>query len=298
MAAPQADTLARQLADAFESRAIPYAIGGSLALAAWGYARATVDVDIDVFVEHDVLDPVFAALETIGCELDRAPAGRGACDRGDFRATLHGMRVDVFIPSIPLYAAAQRRVVPVVMEHGAVASGGDDAGISQVPQAFAGADPLELRLDLVLEEPRAGGRHRRQVAAGADIVGPAHQLELAGVPPEPDAESGQESHTGPGGLNEDGAVHRDPEQVGLELHQEVVGGRPAVHAQLADSRVCVRLHGVHDVAGLVRDGFEGCARNFRPARTPGQADDRATSLHVPVGRSEPDERGHEVDAAV
>lgn len=110
MSAPQADTLARELADALEARAIPYAIGGSIALAAWGYARATVDVDIDIFVEHDALDPVFDTLEGVGCALDRSAARLRARDRGDFMATLRGMRIDVFVPSISLYASAQQRV--------------------------------------------------------------------------------------------------------------------------------------------------------------------------------------------
>ena len=110
MSAPQADALARELADTLEARAIQYAIGGPIALAAWGYARATVDVDIDVFVAHDALQPVFDALEAVGCELDRCAASERARDRGDFRASLHRMRIDVFVPSIPLYASAQKRV--------------------------------------------------------------------------------------------------------------------------------------------------------------------------------------------
>lgn len=110
MSAPQADTLARRLADVLQERGIPYAIGGSIALAAWGYARATIDVDLDVFVEHDGLEPVFDALESAGCVLDRSAAGARARDRGDFQASLHGMRVDVFVPSIPLYDAAHKRV--------------------------------------------------------------------------------------------------------------------------------------------------------------------------------------------
>jgi hypothetical protein len=110
LSAPQADALARELADTFEARGIPYAVGGSIALAAWGYARATVDVDLDVFAEPDALEPVFEALEAVGCVLDRAAATARAHERGDFRTSLRGMRVDVFVPSIPLYESARRRV--------------------------------------------------------------------------------------------------------------------------------------------------------------------------------------------
>lgn len=107
---PLADVLARRLADVLEARGIPYAIGGSLSLATWGYARATVDVDLDVFVSHDALDPVFDALIAAGCHLDREACRSSARDRGDFRATLDGMRVDVFVPSFPLYGSARARI--------------------------------------------------------------------------------------------------------------------------------------------------------------------------------------------
>ncbi|MBM4246509.1 MAG: hypothetical protein FJ148_22385 [Deltaproteobacteria bacterium] len=47
LAAPE---LARRIADALEAERIPYAIGGAPALAAWGFPRATSDVDLDFFV--------------------------------------------------------------------------------------------------------------------------------------------------------------------------------------------------------------------------------------------------------
>lgn len=45
---PAAPALARSLADALEGARIPYAVGGALALAVWGFPRATSDVDLDV----------------------------------------------------------------------------------------------------------------------------------------------------------------------------------------------------------------------------------------------------------
>lgn len=49
MNAPSAPDVARRLADALEAGGLPYAIGGALAMAVGGFARATVDVDLDVF---------------------------------------------------------------------------------------------------------------------------------------------------------------------------------------------------------------------------------------------------------
>ena len=42
--------VARQLADALEDNDIEYAIGGALALGYYATPRATVDVDINIFV--------------------------------------------------------------------------------------------------------------------------------------------------------------------------------------------------------------------------------------------------------
>lgn len=107
---PTAPELARRIADAFEAEQIPYAIGGALALAAWGFPRATNDVDIDVFVEPDDLGKVLATLELVGCELDRESCIASARDRGDFRARFGRMRIDFFVPAIPFYRSAESRV--------------------------------------------------------------------------------------------------------------------------------------------------------------------------------------------
>lgn len=107
---PAAPELARRIADAFEAGGIPYAIGGALALATWGFPRATNDVDIDVFVTPEELDEVLTILERIGCELDRQACIDSARQRGDFRARFERMRIDFFVPSIPFYQSAKARL--------------------------------------------------------------------------------------------------------------------------------------------------------------------------------------------
>jgi hypothetical protein len=113
---PAAPALARSLADALEGARIPYAVGGALALAVWGFPRATNDVDLDVFVPPENLDPVFDVLIGAGCEVDRIGARRSAAERGDFKVRLQGMRIDVFVPSIPLYDSAANRIRQALLE--------------------------------------------------------------------------------------------------------------------------------------------------------------------------------------
>lgn len=108
------DPLAAALAfaAALEARGVDYAIGGALALSMWSEPRMTSDVDVNVFVEPEGLEPVFDAIEAVGARVDRALARRQAEDRGMFIArwpSLHPL--DVFIPSIEFsYEAARTRV--------------------------------------------------------------------------------------------------------------------------------------------------------------------------------------------
>jgi hypothetical protein len=113
---PAAPALARRLADALEAAGIRYAIGGALALGVWGFPRATNDVDLDVFVAGEQIEMLLDVLERAGCELRRDEAVASARERGDFRARLCGMRIDVFVPSIPLYGSAEQRILSAPLE--------------------------------------------------------------------------------------------------------------------------------------------------------------------------------------
>ena len=65
MAEPRtAADVARELADVLERRSLPYAIGGAIALGFYATPRATIDVDVNVFVS-----PV--------ADLERALSGLG-----------------------------------------------------------------------------------------------------------------------------------------------------------------------------------------------------------------------------
>jgi hypothetical protein len=79
-------------------------------LAAWGIPRATVDVDINVFVDDARLDEALDALErTLGIVVDRASARRGHDERGLIvLMSSAGMRIDVFTPSIDFSWEAAR----------------------------------------------------------------------------------------------------------------------------------------------------------------------------------------------
>lgn len=102
---------ARAIADALRERGLPHAIGGALALGVAGVPRGTQDVDVNVFVGHELVPDVIDALRGLGIQLDAASALHAASADGMFIGVWDGMRIDVFVPSIPFsYEAAATRV--------------------------------------------------------------------------------------------------------------------------------------------------------------------------------------------
>jgi predicted nucleotidyltransferase len=111
--------VARAVADALERHGLPYALGGAIALGFYAAPRATVDVDVNVFVPPaDELPRALAALADAGFtpdEDERRLQARANAE-GQFRGSIGGMRVDVFVPAIAYYAqlASRRREVTLL----------------------------------------------------------------------------------------------------------------------------------------------------------------------------------------
>jgi hypothetical protein len=104
--------VARIVADALERHGLSYAVGGAIALAFYATPRATVDVDVNVFVSPDTeLDRILSALQDTGFvpDEDRDTLARHAREEGQFRGRVSNLRVDVFVPAVPYYAELERR---------------------------------------------------------------------------------------------------------------------------------------------------------------------------------------------
>lgn len=95
---------------------VSYAIGGALAYGWWAIPRATMDVDINLFVEDHALEAALEVLNTAGVEFVRANARGDHEARGMFTATLGPFRIDVFTPSIPFSMEAARTKVLIHIE--------------------------------------------------------------------------------------------------------------------------------------------------------------------------------------
>jgi len=116
--ASTAADVARSLADVLEERGLPYAIGGALALGYYAVPRATVDVDLNIFVPPDhgtanILEAIAAA--GFVADEEAAAVTARAQSEGQFRGRLAGLRVDIFVPAIAYYAELAERRREVVL---------------------------------------------------------------------------------------------------------------------------------------------------------------------------------------
>ena len=108
--------VARTIADALDRHGLPYAIGGAIALGFYAVPRATVDVDVNIFVPPaDQLARALIALADAGfvAEEEESQLRARANAEGQFRGSIRGLRVDVFVPAIAYYGqlASRRRQV-------------------------------------------------------------------------------------------------------------------------------------------------------------------------------------------
>ena len=83
------------LARALEESELPYAFGGALALAYYAEPRATVDIDVNVFVSPQAFRTVVKALEPLGVEATDADR-RSALRDGQVRLWWGNTPVDLF----------------------------------------------------------------------------------------------------------------------------------------------------------------------------------------------------------
>src|SRR5438309_6347795 len=112
MAELELDEKVVALHDALKRARIAHAFGGAIALNYYAVPRATIDVDINVFVPPEGYDRVMAALSPLGVSGAR---DREGVDRdGQCRADWGPNAVDLFFAFHELHEAMQRRmrVVP------------------------------------------------------------------------------------------------------------------------------------------------------------------------------------------
>ena len=90
---------------------VPHAFGGALALAYWAEPRATVDIDLNVFVAVIHADGVLSALAALGTDVDQA---QPVIERdGQARVWWDDTPIDLFFAYDPFHEAARAAAVTV-----------------------------------------------------------------------------------------------------------------------------------------------------------------------------------------
>jgi hypothetical protein len=88
---------------------IPHAIGGALALAYYAEPRATIDIDLNVFVSPERWEDVVAALAPLGVATDGLDSAALLRD-GQCRLWWDQNPIDLFFSNIPLHEEMPERV--------------------------------------------------------------------------------------------------------------------------------------------------------------------------------------------
>jgi hypothetical protein len=101
--------VAGRLAEQLESRRQEYALGGALALGYWGVPRGTVDVDLTLYLSPERPTECLRLLQELGCQFAAAEAVHSLQEHGFCSVRFDGIRLDVFLPTIPFYDAARAR---------------------------------------------------------------------------------------------------------------------------------------------------------------------------------------------
>lgn len=99
--------------------AVPHAFGGALALAYHAEPRATIDIDVNVFVPVDRSTEVLEPLAVLG--VDTADVAEAVARDGQARALWDRTPIDLFFAYDPFHEAARRGAIEVPFADTAIA---------------------------------------------------------------------------------------------------------------------------------------------------------------------------------
>ena len=104
---------------AFEAAELPHAFGGALALAYWATPRATLDIDVNLFVPSERAESVLSILAGLGAAEPTPEERRGLAERGQLRVRWEHVPIDLFFAYDPLHESCRARVQRVPFGAGA-----------------------------------------------------------------------------------------------------------------------------------------------------------------------------------
>ena len=128
-------------------------------------------------------------------------------------------------------------------------------------------------------------------------VAPPELLQLVAAAPYTGGQSGEVARAERGRFADDRTADGAARNIALELHEEAVAARAAVHREGGKGNARIALHGGQQVVDLIRDGFLCGADDVLTGGAACQADEAAARVHIPVRRTEAGERRNKIHAA-
>ena len=86
------------------------------------------------------------------------------------------------------------------------------------------------------------------------------------------------------------------QDIGLELHQQIVGRSAAIHPQLFENDATIRLHRFQHIIGLIGDAVQSRPGDMRLVGAACHAEQAAPRILIPVRCPQPGKSRHHVDA--
>ena len=103
------------LASVLEERNIPYMVIGGLANAVWGEPRATLDIEVTVWIEDREMARMIGELTSVFPALTADPVAFVGQTRVLPLESDQGVRIDVIFGLLPFEREAIERAVPIAM---------------------------------------------------------------------------------------------------------------------------------------------------------------------------------------
>jgi hypothetical protein len=116
--------------------------------------------------------------------------------------------------------------------------------------------------------------------------------------PKPDRQAGEIRRAQRGGFSHLRTNHGKLAQIGLDLQQRVVDARAAIDAEFGEFALGIIPHAGQEVGDLQGDTFQRRAGDVAGRRAARDADDRSPGRGIPIGGTQPGERGDKRHASI
>ena len=107
------------ISGAFDGAEIAHAFGGALALAYWATPRATLDIDVNLFVPSEQSERVLSTLSGLGVAEPTPRERSSLAERGQLRCLWEHVPIDLFFAYDPLHESCRARALRVPFGAGA-----------------------------------------------------------------------------------------------------------------------------------------------------------------------------------